>query len=139
MKPGQFQTRIYTQVVQLTKLGQQHQQAIEELTDKLICTATNLNMCLVRLAVTERIVKERLHLTEQDIEQAVEQAMVASREQVAVETGSVERPNSESAAMLESDQIGLPAEAEPVRPRLLKSIPASPQTQPETIESSMVH
>jgi len=85
MKPGKRETLLHSTLAELTTLGKQHQKALEELTDKLLITATNLNMVFVRLAVTERIVKSKLGLTDADIEQAADDAMAADRAQRAEE------------------------------------------------------
>ena len=87
MKPGQQETQLFTQVVQLTRAVESNQQAIEEITSKVLLLATNLNCALMRLAITERIIKTRFNLTEQDIEEAAMDAIQGAKDQMEVEGG----------------------------------------------------
>ena len=87
MKPGQQETQLFTQVVQLTRAVESNQKAIEEITQKLLLTATNLNCALLRLAITERIIKTRFGLTEQHIEEAAMDAIQGAKDQMEVEGG----------------------------------------------------
>ena len=67
MKPGQQETQLFTQVVQLTRAVESHQQAIEEITNKVLLLATNLNTVIFRMSVTERLMKDKLGITGDEI------------------------------------------------------------------------
>ena len=67
MKPGQQKTQLFTQVVQLTRAVESHQQAIEEITSKVLLLATNLNVVTFRMSVTERLMKDKLGITPDEI------------------------------------------------------------------------
>jgi len=120
----QQETKIAARVMELTTLGRSHQQAIEELTEKLIITTTNLNVALFRMAVTERLVKEKLGITPEEIEAAAMHAIEddrAQRSTAAAQAAGAAPQNSEVAAMQVAEQTGLPAEADALRPRLLQT------------------
>ena len=128
-KPGQQETSLYFQVAKLTRAVESHQKAIEELTNKVILLGQNLNSSIFRMMVTERLMKEKLHITPEEIMQAGMDAIEQDRAQRAEESKKEEHQQNEPAATPESAQTGLPAEAGSLRPRLLQSIPPTLQTQ----------
>ena len=127
MKPGEQETQLFTQVVQLTRAVESHQQAIEEITNKVLLLATNLNTVIFRMSVTERLMKDKLGITGDEIMAAGMAAIEEDKAQrtaelaaqgVAAASSTVEEVTDAAVA-----QIGLPAESNSLRTRLLHAIP----------------
>lgn len=78
---GQTSTKLYAQLVKLTELSTMHQKAIEELTNKVLLLAQNLNTQTFRLMVTERLMREKLGITPDEVMQAGLGAIEDDRQQ----------------------------------------------------------
>ncbi len=130
-KPGQRETEFYAQLKRLTDLGKHHQQAIEELTNKCILLAQNLNTQQFRTMVTERLMKEKLGITPDEIMAAGLAAIEDDRQQRTAEQEqeTQEPPRSGSATTPESVRTALAAGAAAPAVHLLPSTKRSLQTQ----------
>lgn len=89
------QTKIYGTLDKLINLGNSHQKAIEAMQEKIILLAQNVNMLSVRLAVTERLMREKAGVTDEDLERVAVEAMAAAHKQQQEERAA-QQPTEES-------------------------------------------
>lgn len=131
-------TKFMSRFADMVRLVEHQQKAIEELVEKSILLAQNLNTQQFRLMVTERLVKEKLGITPDDIMTAGLEAIEDDKRQraddlekeAAKQKATEEHPHTGSAAMPESLRSELAAGAAVPVPHRLQSIPRTLQTPP---------